>query len=273
MPSEHDIARAQESAEWTQKLRASGQLKPDEAVWIDAQDEPHITKAHKLPDWAWPIIILGGALGGSAIASAFGAGGGAAGSAASAPLVGSGTISGLTPAQIGMGMGLPAAGITGAAGFGGGAGAAAAGSAVAGAAEGAAKGLGSKLAEAAVKSLPAAAGLAGAAMAGKDEKSVSPEAQALLDEQLAKMQASTPLYESILRLAYGRLPVNARGGQGPLSYADAASQIPEVGEGNYTEDPASRRLMREQTIRSRMSAPMYDAILRLAQGRMPVNSR
>ena len=167
----------------------------------------------------------------------------------------------------------PAAGLAGAAaagataaGFPG----ALAGSAGAAAnAAGSAGGWGSKVADAALEYGPAVAGAIGASMADRGPTS-SPEIQAGMDQQRQRLEMSNPLYQSVLRLAHGRLPMSAQAGGGIPSYADVDAGIPQVEEGgDYTEDAATRRLLRAQQVRSKMSDPLYAAILRLAQGRMP----
>ena len=268
--AEHQSAeeRARESAEWTTRLRQSGQLKQSQAVWIDANDEPHITQAHKIPSWAWPIFVLGGAMAASALLG--GAGAAAAGSGGATFGTGAATVGG--PAGLGWTMGLGAGAFPPAVGLVGGAAAGAAAGTAGGAAGGAASGAGrsvvNKVLETAAGAIPAAIGAIGAANA--QDKTSSPEIQAMLDQQRQRLEASNPLYEAVLRLAHGRLPTHAQAGQSIPSYADVEARIPQVEESDaYTEDPATRRLLRAQQVRSQMSDPLYQSILRLAQGRMP----
>lgn len=85
-----DQARAQESAQWTERLRAQGKLTPDQAVWIDANDDPHVTQKHAIPEWAWPLLFVGSMAAAPVIASAFG-GAPAATAASQAPATASAT--------------------------------------------------------------------------------------------------------------------------------------------------------------------------------------
>jgi len=127
-------------------------------------------------------------------------------------------------------------------------------------------GLVNKGIDAATSAIPAIQGLT-----DKKAPGSSPEAQALIDAQRARMEQANPLYESVLRLAMNRLPDRASAGLSVPSYADANASVPQTSAGDYLEDPATRNLMRTQLIRAKMSDPVQQAMLRLAQSRMPTS--
>ena len=195
---------------------------------------------------------------------AFGGGGGAAGTS-----FGMGAAGSAGPAGLGWTTGLGAGAFPPAGGLLGGAAAAGAG---AGASAGATAGAASRslLERIAGVAVPAAGAIGAATSAAQRPPGSSPEAQGLIDQQRRRLEQSNDLYETVLGLAYGRLPVSAQAGGAIPSYATANATVPSVGaDGEYTEDRATRELLRSQMVRGRMSDPLYDAILRLAKGRMP----
>ena len=125
---------------------------------------------------------------------------------------------------------------------------------------------GEKVADAVSNAIPPVAGLVGGA---GDSKDLSPEAQALIDQQRLRMEQSNPLYQDVMQLAFNRMPTASRDGLTVPSFDEVSASVPQVGEGDYAEDPATRGLLRQQLIRSKMSDPVLQAVLRLARSRMP----
>lgn len=121
--------------------------------------------------------------------------------------------------------------------------------------------------KAVTSAIPPVAGIVG--NTGSDKKALSPEAMALIDQQRARMEQANPLYENVLQLAFNRMPTASKDGLSAPSYDQANASVPAVSGGDYAEDPATRGLLRQQLIRSKMSDPMLQAVLRLAQSRMP----
>ena len=107
----------------------------------------------------------------------------------------------------------------------------------------------------------------------KDKQSLpmSPELQDLLRLQAQRYSQHQPLYESIARLAYRRLPPGARAGLYEPSLAQSTSEVPTVGSygGQYAEPPIIRELLRMQQIRSRLTDPIRQAVRVMASRRMP----
>lgn len=104
------------------------------------------------------------------------------------------------------------------------------------------------------------------------DKPPSPELQALIDEQLGQQRDLNPMVESVMRLAFSRLPTEDQAGLTPPSYADATTQVGGIsvpGTGNYNESPAMRNVLQLMRVRHQMAKPLYDAIQHLARRRMP----
>lgn len=108
----------------------------------------------------------------------------------------------------------------------------------------------------------------GAATQG-DERETSPELRRLWEQQLRRQQAQNPLYESILQLAYNRLPTASRAGTAPPSFEAANAQVPGLSAGSYEEPDELRQLFRQTEVRQQMSEPMFQAISQLAQAQLP----
>lgn len=125
---------------------------------------------------------------------------------------------------------------------------------------------GSRIADAVSSAIPAVAGLAGGA---GDKQELSPEALALINQQRARLEQSNPLYQDVMQLAFNRMPTASREGLSVPSFDEVSASVPDVGEGDYAEDPATRGLLRQQLIRSKMSDPVLQAVLKLARSRMP----
>ena len=167
-----------------------------------------------------------------------------------------------------------------------------------GAASGAATGAGFGLPGIAVGGV--LGGLMGLLGGGDGKKKMSPELERLINQQVSQTQAANPLYEQILQSAYSRLPAGVRSGAGPnldqamndqATAAGAARSRPgrtpsegtavartgglpgvasaALNGGDFSESNAVRYLLRQQEIRQRMAQPVIDAVMRLAQSRMP----
>ena len=105
----------------------------------------------------------------------------------------------------------------------------------------------------------------------KDSLPMSPEIQDLLRLQAQRYSQQQPLYESIARLAYARLPPAARAGLSTPSLDQAEQEVPAVGSyaGQYAEPPIIRELLRMQQVRSRLTDPIRAAIRLMAGRRLP----
>jgi hypothetical protein len=135
------------------------------------------------------------------------------------------------------------------------------------------------------------------------DKPMSPELEKLFNAQVAKMQATNPMYESVMRLAFDRLPTAAREGLHVPSVMEALAQLdtedapagydsnphdtpPTPGRsaqprdgglppgstlssGDFAQPDAVRYLLKQQLLRQRMADPIIQAITKMAQSRMP----
>lgn len=135
------------------------------------------------------------------------------------------------------------------------------------------------------------------------DKPMSPELEKLFNEQVSKMQATNPLYESVMRLAFDRLPTAMREGLSVPSIMEAERQLvmenappgydsnphdtpptpgrsaqPRDGglppgstlsEGDFSQPDAVRYLLHQQLVRQKMANPIIQAITKMAQSRMP----
>lgn len=97
----------------------------------------------------------------------------------------------------------------------------------------------------------------------------SPELSRLLQQQQERQQAMNPLYESILQLAFNRLPTSATAGLEAPSFASAESATPPLQAGERDEPLELRQLLRNTEVRQRMSDPLVQAISALAGSRLP----
>lgn len=104
-------------------------------------------------------------------------------------------------------------------------------------------------------------------------KADSPELQALVQQQMDRQQQANPMIESVMRLAFSRLPTQDQAGLTPPSYADATQQLgPDLTQspnGEYGQSPAMRSVLQLMRVRQQMANPLYQAIQHLAQRRMP----
>lgn len=104
------------------------------------------------------------------------------------------------------------------------------------------------------------------------EKPMSPELKALYDQQLNRQNEANPMVESIMRLAFNRLPKGATDGLAPMSLEEASTKIGGVSTpatGDYAEAPQVRQALQLARLRQQMAQPLIDAVMRLARQRMP----
>lgn len=125
--------------------------------------------------------------------------------------------------------------------------------------------LAKKAAEIGLNAIPAVA----QAVSGNQNPADSHELNALLVQQQQRLAKSQPLREMVMRQSLNRLPISAKAGLSIPSYADVNKSLPPLSGGNFAQSDALRNLLREQQVTNQMGQPMYDAILRLAQSRMP----
>lgn len=109
----------------------------------------------------------------------------------------------------------------------------------------------------------------GKARQGRSDRNTSPELQRLWQQQHQRQQAQNPLYESILRMAFNRLPTASRTGLTGPSLQQAMAQVPPVAGGDYNEPPQLRELFRDTEVRQQMADPLFQAIQALASSRVP----
>ena len=113
-------------------------------------------------------------------------------------------------------------------------------------------------------------------LGGRQDKPTSPEIEALLQWELQRQEQANPLVESVYRLAFNRLPRGARQGLNEPSWrATGYETSPGLpgDEEDFAQSPAIRRLIKLQMARMRMADPIYQAIQRLALGRLPTGTR
>ncbi len=241
---------------------------------VMGQDGQPVLKKDGLPSWIYPVAAMAIGLTAGAATGAFAGPAAAASAAGNAGIGGAGVGVGVGDAGLAASIGAPAAT---AASIEAGAGATVPtiagrtiGSGMAKTAPSLASG-GSDWVNKAIQTAGNAAPAIGALVGGAGGKpGISPEASAMLDQQRSRMEQANPLYESVMRLAFNRLPTSAQQGLSVPTYDQANASVPQVDPGgSYAEDPATRNLMRTQLVRSKMSDPMLQAVLRLAQGRMP----
>lgn len=104
------------------------------------------------------------------------------------------------------------------------------------------------------------------------DKPMSPELEALYDQQLKRQVDLNPMYEAVMRLAYSRLPVGDRlGGEPSLSQAmsELGPDLTQSPNGDYAESSRVRKAIRLMQLRQQMANPLYEAIQRMAARRMP----
>lgn len=104
---------------------------------------------------------------------------------------------------------------------------------------------------------------------GGGSQDMSPELRRLFELQHQRLQAQNPLYQSILGLAFNRMPTASRAGVTAPSLASATAQTPPVGPGRYGQPQELRQAFHDQEIRQRMSDPVSQAILAMSAGRLP----
>lgn len=109
---------------------------------------------------------------------------------------------------------------------------------------------------------------------GSSDRPISPEAERLLQWELARQERANPLVESALRLAFARLPGAARTGLSVPTWSDVERQErwdPQSRESDedFAQSPAMRALLRLQLLRMRMADPLLQAVQQLAAARMP----
>ena len=118
------------------------------------------------------------------------------------------------------------------------------------------------------------AGLLSLFKKGKDEDPFkSPELQRLLKLQMDRMYGQNPMFESVAKLAFSRMPTATREGLAAPSLSEGLANTP----GGYDEEsslpPELRAILRNQEVRFRMTDPLYQAIQRLVGGRMPMGMK
>ena len=105
------------------------------------------------------------------------------------------------------------------------------------------------------------------------DKPMSPELEALFDQQLKQQTDLNPMYEAVMRLAYSRLPTADRQGLNDPSMAQAMSELgPDLTQspnGDYNESNRVRKVVQLMRMRQQMANPLYEAIQRMAARRMP----
>ncbi len=105
------------------------------------------------------------------------------------------------------------------------------------------------------------------------DKPMSPELEALYNQQLGRQNEANPMVESIMRLAFNRLPTGATEGLSAPSLSDASAQVGGVstpGTGDYAQAPQVRQALQLMRLRNQMAQPLIDAVMRLARQRMPM---
>ena len=109
---------------------------------------------------------------------------------------------------------------------------------------------------------------------GETDRTLSPEVAALFRRETERQRQLRPMIDAISRLAFARLPGDARAGYQSVSpeeagrWADVIS--PASGDDDdYAQRPEVRQLLREQLIRLRMADPIIQAVTRMAGMRMP----
>ena len=104
-----------------------------------------------------------------------------------------------------------------------------------------------------------------------DDAINSPELNRLLQMQLQRMRGQNPMYESIAKLAFSRMPTGSRQGLAAPSWADAQSQVPPTHmDGESDLPPELREILRTQETRMHLTNPLYQAIQSLVGSRMPM---
>ena len=97
-----------------------------------------------------------------------------------------------------------------------------------------------------------------------------PEAERYLKLHQQRFEGQTPLYESVARLAFDRLPTNARSGIDAPSLATAEGQTSPLSEYSGDMPDALRNLFRQGEVRYHLSDPLMRAIQQLVGLRLPM---
>lgn len=115
-------------------------------------------------------------------------------------------------------------------------------------------------------------GLLGLFGSGGD-KPMSPELEALFDQQLRQQTDLNPMVEAVMRLAYSRLPMADREGLQEPSLARAMGELgPDLTQspnGDYNENLRTRKVVQLMRLRQQMANPLMQAIQHMAARRMP----
>lgn len=105
----------------------------------------------------------------------------------------------------------------------------------------------------------------------KDEQINSPELNRLLGRQLTRMQSQNPMFESVAKMAFSRMPTGSRAGIAPPSWANAqAGSANARAAGGQSDLPdVLQRIMAMMDTRMGVTDPLFQAVSQLVGQRMP----
>ena len=105
----------------------------------------------------------------------------------------------------------------------------------------------------------------------KDEQLNSPELNRLLGRQLTRMQSQNPMFESVAKMAFSRMPVGSRAGIAPPSWAAAqtAADNARAADGESDLPEVLQRILQTMDTRMGVTDPLFQAVSQLVGQRMP----